>query len=158
MRSSLPPDKPGLLRRAARVSRREWIGFAQAIRELAIARLTLAEAMEPASLKSSDVVDPNASDREKAQAIGLAVTRASRFVPWRSDCLVQAKAARRWLARDGIASALHIGVRPGAGGDLDAHAWLTCGTVNVTGGEGADYAVLQPPTAPRTREGRGQRD
>lgn len=64
-------------------------------------------------------------------------------VPWRSDCLVQAMAGRRWLARAAIASDVCIGVRKDDGG-LQAHAWLKVGERIVTGGDISSYAELPP--------------
>lgn len=62
-------------------------------------------------------------------------------VPWRSDCLVQALAARRWLARGRVKSDLCIGVRKGDEG-FGAHAWLKVGERIVTGGDISTYAEL----------------
>ena len=64
-------------------------------------------------------------------------------VPWRSDCVVQALAARRWLARGGVGSSLRIGVRNDAQG-FHAHAWLRVGERIVTGGDVSSYAELPP--------------
>ena len=55
----------------------------------------------------------------------------------------QALAARRWLARRGIGSNVHIGVRK----DqlcFQAHAWLKVGERIVTGGDVSSYAELPP--------------
>ena len=64
-------------------------------------------------------------------------------VPWRSDCVVQALAARRWLARGGVDSDVCIGVRNDAQG-FQAHAWLKVGERIVTGGDVSSYAELPP--------------
>lgn len=69
-------------------------------------------------------------------------------VPWRADCLVQALAARHWLARHGVRSDLCIGVRKDDA--FEAHAWLRAGSRLVTGGEVASYAELSAPAARRT--------
>ena len=70
-------------------------------------------------------------------------------VPWRSTCLVQALAARRWLARRGVASELVLGARKPGGAELDAHAWLKAGERIVVGGDGQGYAPFTPPRARR---------
>lgn len=62
-------------------------------------------------------------------------------VPWRSNCLVQALAARRWLKRVGIVSDLCLGVRKNGQG-FQAHAWLKVGDRIVTGGDISSYAEL----------------
>ena len=69
-------------------------------------------------------------------------------MPWRSDCVVQALAARRWLARGGIDSRVCIGVRKDAAG-FQAHAWLKVGERVVTGGDVSAYAELPPSRADR---------
>ena len=71
-----------------------------------------------------------------ARRIGRAVLTASRHVPWQAACLPQALAAKLMLALRGQGSALHLGARLDEGGDLAAHAWLTCGGNIVTGGAG----------------------
>jgi len=70
-----------------------------------------------------------------AGEIGWAVTRASRYVPFRAVCLPQAIAARLMLQRRGIASVLHFGV-VGAGSacsSIDSHAWLDTAGIEITG-------------------------
>jgi len=62
-------------------------------------------------------------------------------VPWRSDCLIQALAARRWLARAAAPSDVCIGVRKDEQG-FQAHAWLKVGERIVTGGDISSYAEL----------------
>lgn len=69
-------------------------------------------------------------------------------VPWRSDCMVQALAARRWLARGGIGSTVCIGVRNDGPG-FQAHAWLKVGERIVTGGDISPYAELPASRMPR---------
>ncbi len=60
-------------------------------------------------------------------------------VPWRSDCLIQCIAARRWLSRQAIASRIAIGVKRGDNGVMLAHAWLCAGEIVVTGGDVSDF-------------------
>ena len=79
----------------------------------------------------------------RAQRVAYMVPIMGERMPWRSDCVVQALAARRWLARGGIASNVCIGVRKDAR-DLQAHAWLKVGERIVTGGDVSTYAELPP--------------
>ena len=90
------------------------------------------------------------SARQQAllERVAYAVPIMGLRVPWRSDCVVQALAARRWLARGGIGSHLCIGVRNDGPG-FDAHAWLKVGDRIVTGGDVSHYAELPPSRVPR---------
>lgn len=56
--------------------------------------------------------------------IAWAVRQAARLVP-RASCLTQGLAAQIMLARRGLPSTLHIGVRKDALAPFEAHAWLT---------------------------------
>lgn len=96
-------------------------------------------------------VGPEALDQ--AQRIGWAVQAAAGYTPWRSSCLVQVLAAQRMLQRRLLPGAIYIGALleegPGEGADpetnagLDAHAWLKCGEVFITGESGHErYAVV----------------
>ena len=77
------------------------------------------------------------------ERVAYAVPIMGLRVPWRSDCVVQALAARRWLARGGIGSHFCIGVR-NDGPEFQAHAWLKVGERIVTGGDVSPYAELPP--------------
>jgi hypothetical protein len=63
-----------------------------------------------------------------------AMSRASRTVPG-SSCLVQALAAYALLRRGGHPAELSIGVARATrnGAPIDAHAWVSCGDLVVTG-------------------------
>ena len=73
------------------------------------------------------------AQRRLVSRVAYVVPRMGRRVPWRSDCLVQALAARRWLTGHGIATNLHIGTRKTPGKGFEAHAWLTVADAVVTG-------------------------
>jgi hypothetical protein len=85
-----------------------------------------------------DCRDP-ATIRRCARAVRL----AARLVPFAS-CLTQALACQVLLARRGIASDLHLGVRPGRAGSLLAHAWLTVDGAVVLGGDRRGLAGFSP--------------
>jgi hypothetical protein len=74
--------------------------------------------------------------------VAFAVPAMGRRVPWRADCLVQALAARRWLAQRGIPTRLRIGATREVPQGFAAHAWLLAGETLVTGGETDGYAEL----------------
>ena len=103
--------------------------------ELALARRRL-DRFDPHALTANGASDGSAQDLER---VAFAVRAMAARVPWRSDCLVQALAAQRWLADLGIASTIHLGVKASEG-PIDAHAWLKVGDQIVLGGEVSDYS------------------
>src|SRR5215211_1445481 len=123
----------------------------RATMELALARHRLAT-MTPAELLAVayDHGDRKlgagaSSARVYARRVGVAIGRMSSRVPWRASCLVQALAARRWLARHDIESSLFVGVRKETPEMLEAHAWLIAGDDVITGGEVSGYRELLSP-------------
>lgn len=84
---------------------------------------------------------PPLSDAQRSiiNRTAWAIAVAARYVPWRSDCLVQALAARDWLTSHGIESRLAIGVPHQKGAQFEAHAWLLSYGITVTGGDVARY-------------------
>lgn len=78
-----------------------------------------------------------------AREIRWAIHAVSRRLPWTCRCLVQAIAGKRMLQRRKIVSTLYLGVDHGVVKNLEAHAWLRCGEVIVTGGPGHErFRVL----------------
>lgn len=77
-------------------------------------------------------------------AIGISnyVNRIADKTPWQSKCLVRALTAQKLLRRKQIATTLYLGVGKDEKGTMIAHAWLRCGKLYVTGGNGAEYAVV----------------
>lgn len=73
--------------------------------------------------------------------IGQRVERVCGKTTWESKCLVQALIAQRLLVKKGIATTLYLGVAK-TETKLTAHAWLRCGAVYVTGGNGGENAVV----------------
>ena len=150
-----------LLRRAGQLSLNDWRYLAIAVKELAIARFRHAarptsriiQDLQARSAHSTDVssapgtaMPPNTADLAcRSRAIGYAAA----IVPWRSDCLPQAMAADRWLRRDQMTPEFHLGVAKDEGGQLRAHAWLTCAGLTVTGGDISDFQTFPGPSFPR---------
>ena len=73
--------------------------------------------------------DVAAAVRDVRWAIRLVAPR----VPFRAVCLQQAIAARAMLARRGVRSVMHLGVRHPVIDKMEAHAWLEAGEIRVTG-------------------------
>ena len=70
----------------------------------------------------------------EAGAVGRAIGRAARHVPFRAACLQQAFAALLMLRRRDLAATVHLGLaRDASGTGLEAHAWSRNGAVPVTG-------------------------
>jgi hypothetical protein len=111
---------------------------------LAMARITLVVLpfrKLAAVLSRGQYAEENAPDPELLQRIGYAVGAAAGNVPWRSDCFPQSIAGSMLLKHHGYGSTIHLGVKRVGDGELEGHAWLTCGDVVVTGGEGLDRFV-----------------
>jgi hypothetical protein len=91
------------------------------------------ETVHPVSLASEQL--------NQAAWVGGLVASAAKYTPWQSPCLTQVLAVQRLLARRGIPGQFYLGVRKRAGKEmgceaLQAHAWLQCGDLIVSGGAG----------------------
>ncbi len=65
-----------------------------------------------------------------------------RKLQWKDSCLIRALTAKKLLNARGERCTLYLGVAKPKDGSLQAHAWLRCGTLYVTGGEIRDeYTV-----------------
>lgn len=58
-----------------------------------------------------------------------------RKIRWKDSCLIRALTAKRLLNRMGERCTLYMGVCKREGLAMEAHAWLRCGKLIVTGGE-----------------------
>lgn len=80
------------------------------------------------------------SETENKDLIILEIRKAVEAVckrtPWESKCLVRALTAKKMLNRRGYFCTLYMGVAMDTAGVMVAHAWLRCGNVYVTGGNG----------------------
>lgn len=123
------------------IGARDALWLAIAILELARARADharrpLTELLAaPALAKRPPLRPPDAA------RLAWAIEAAAARVPWRSDCLIRALAARRWLARLGVCAELRLGVAR-AGESLAAHAWLTLDGRPLVGGDGAGLTPI----------------
>lgn len=118
-----------------------WVDIARAAFHLARARVALgnADLVELVGSTGQDSATPaDPATRALIDRIAYVVPRIGRRVPWRSDCLVQAVAAQRWLARYAIPSSIRIGGRTRAN-RFDAHAWLVAAGTIVTGWDNAEF-------------------
>ena len=137
------------IRRATQLTLSDWRYLAKASVELLAARYRfstlspesiLRELQDRSSpLPREQINRPVAIDVER---VSWAITFAARYVPWRSDCLIQVMAADRWLRRHGLCADFHLGVAKDVDGGLKAHAWLRYGGLTVTGGRYDEFTPL----------------
>ena len=73
--------------------------------------------------------------------ISYAVNHVCKHTPWQSKCLVRALTAQKLLKEKRLDSTLYLGVSEKEN-KMVAHAWLRCGNVFVTGGDGRDFAMV----------------
>ena len=125
----------------------------RAAAELAAARIRLGKTDIRDLVADASAGDSALSERQLriVERVRYVMPRVAARVPWRSDCLVQAKAAQTWLRRAGIPSEIQLGIRQSPPAGMEAHAWLQAGPTLVTGGDVSSYAPLirQPPQTPR---------
>lgn len=88
----------------------------------------------------SDLTE-NLDNLKIARRVGIHVNRITQHTMWESKCLVRAMTARKLLKQKGIHSTLYLGVGK-EDGRMVAHAWLRCGELYVTGGNGEGYAMV----------------
>ena len=69
------------------------------------------------------------------------VTTISRYTPWESLCLVQALTVQRMLKKRNISTTIYLGVNKN-NNEMKAHAWIRCGRMYITGGNGSGYATV----------------
>lgn len=143
-----------ILARAASLSPQDWHYFLTAIKELFLARIRhktqpiaeIVAQLQEAGTASQEQAHGNVDVAQVSWAIGAAAAR----VPWRADCLVRAMAAHRWLRRYHCRPQFFLGVQIHKIGHFQAHAWLRCDGVAVTGGSGNGFTVLLSPPRERT--------
>ena len=83
----------------------------------------------------------DADYRVAVRTVRTVVESVCRHTPWESKCLVRALTAKKMLNRRGYPCTLYMGVQTGTDGKMEAHAWLRCGNLFVTGGKGNGFAV-----------------
>ena len=129
---------------ARRLASRDGARAAEAAAYLALARAAVLALPFPVLSKRLGVLraeTPAAAPIDPASyRVGSAIGAAARRVPWRSECLEQAIAAKAMLRRRGVPSTLYLGMTKDP---IQAHAWVRVGTLHVTGGQDVGrYAVV----------------
>ena len=79
-----------------------------------------------------------------AKKVAYSVNQVCNKTKWESKCLVRALTAQKLLKEKGIDSTMYLGCKED-GGKMVAHAWIRCGHMYVTGGNGAadGYAIVE---------------
>lgn len=80
-------------------------------------------------------------DYKIARIVRNVVVTISKFTPWESLCLVQAMTVQRMLKKRGVSTTIYLGVNK-ENKNMVAHAWIRCGKMFVTGGDGSGYATV----------------
>jgi hypothetical protein len=138
-------------RTASTLTRLDWLAAIEATWRLALARGMIVLLRFPNLAKRlgtpmrESVSDDDLSRKRVLRRIRWAIAAISRRAPWRCKCLEQAIAAKMMLRARNIDNTLYLGVaRDSASASssastkssaVEAHAWLRCGSVYVTGGE-----------------------
>jgi hypothetical protein len=81
-------------------------------------------------------------DQAYVERVKWAISTASRYTPWKSNCLPQAITGKQMLQKRGLRSTLYFGLLRDRKGEVAAHAWLRCGNMFVTGGRGIAFTVV----------------
>jgi hypothetical protein len=116
-------------------------GLALAFARLALLLLPFKLIMKSLGQRAAPLHTPPAPVTHRiALAIGWAVTRIAPRTPWQSRCLAQALAAKFMLRRRSIPSTLYLGVAKADEHptNLQAHAWIQCGDIYLTGAPGRE--------------------
>ena len=75
-------------------------------------------------------------DINTTKQVSEAIRIMSQHTFWESQCLVQVYTARRMLHKRKQKTTVYFGVSQNNCGEMVAHAWLRCGRIFVTGGNG----------------------
>lgn len=145
----------GEIPKLMRLRPRHLAHLIRALAELAnarslLARKTVRELGIPDGNSDHGQLPPATAEQADTIAyVSKAIAIVAPRVPWRSDCLVQCLAGRRWLATKGIAARITIGVKqeqaPDGSTILLAHAWLKAGNTVVTGGDVSEFDAFVMP-------------
>lgn len=132
------------LRRASELDALQWRLLLRAVLEIIRARLQFGILPLPrilAKFEMEEVAAERSIADERTILIAWAIGVAARYIPLRSDCLIQAMAANRWLRTMGKRPVLNVGVSTNES-NFRAHAWLVCHGISVTGGTGQGFTSV----------------
>lgn len=76
-----------------------------------------------------------------AKLYAFHVNRITKRLPWNEKCFVRALTLRKLLAEVGIPCTIYLGLHM-EDGEMKAHAWLRCGQLFATGGNGEGMTIV----------------
>jgi hypothetical protein len=133
---------PASFSRIKKVRFNEWRLFFKAVWWTGIARILIVfvplkrfSFILGTHMKETPVAS-GAENMDLLKSVSVAISRASRYVPWRCKCYEQAIAAKVILRGYGLETTLYYGVAKDPDNKLIAHAWVRCGDYIVTGRPG----------------------
>ena len=85
------------------------------------------------------------ADRAWLRDAAWAIQGMAPRLPWRTDCLVRVLAAERLVRRRGLVPRINFQAGRDAAGRFEAHAWLQCGGIAISGGPAPHLADLSAP-------------
>ncbi|MEP6636873.1 MAG: lasso peptide biosynthesis B2 protein [Acidobacteriota bacterium] len=106
-----------------------------------VRRQPLPRALQIVSAKTAGVTQdsPEATAQRLARAIDLLL--AANLLVFKPICWKRAAILHRYLALNGIATRIVFGVRRGAKGEVDGHAWLEAGGQPILEATAPNYKV-----------------
>ena len=107
-----------------------------------VLRKTASEWGRRTGVRNAETPNVPCDKPQTVAAVRAAVRYASLNLRWKDfPCLNRALTAKRMLNRRGLPCTLYMGVRPSPQkpSGMEAHAWLRCGDIAVTGGDGSGY-------------------
>lgn len=126
------------IRKLLRTTWRERLLLLEAAGCLALARLALlAVPFRKVAPRLGRTMGESLADDPRSEQLGREIARAvqvaSRYTPWDTKCLAQAIAGKAMLRWRRVPSTLYLGLAKDGEGELEAHAWLRCGSRILTG-------------------------
>ncbi len=76
-----------------------------------------------------------------AKLYAFHINRITERLPWEEKCLVRALTLRRFLMKKNIPCTIYLGVALEKD-KMEAHAWLRCGNLWASGGNGDGYTTV----------------
>ena len=93
-------------------------------------------------IEGEESLEEEAPDNYRyAKKVSYCVNQICDKTFWESKCLVRALTAQKLLKEKKISSTMYLGCRL-EDEKMAAHAWIRCGRMYVTGGNGEGYAVV----------------